>query len=56
MNAIVKILMNRDGLSFPEATKQLLGAREEVYAGANPEEILLEQFGLEPDYIFDILD
>lgn len=31
-------------------------ARQEVSAGADPEEILEDYFGLEPDYIFDLID
>lgn len=34
---------------------ELDAAVTRVYQGDNPEEILLEEFGLEPDYIFDLI-
>lgn len=50
-----RILVQRDGLS-PEAAYDLVDeARQRVREGENPEEILFEDFGLEPDYIFDLL-
>lgn len=55
MNRIVKILMNRDGASLSEAREQLKEARLRVENGEDPEEILLEEFGLEPDYLFDLI-
>lgn len=55
MNAIVKILIERDGYEFSEALLALQDARREISNGANPEEILLDNFGLEPDYIFDLI-
>lgn len=55
MNAIVKILIERDGYEFSEALLALQDARREISNGANPEEILLGNFGLEPDYIFDLI-
>lgn len=54
-NEIVSILMRRDDLSLEEAYEQLNEARERLAAGDDPEEILAEEFGLEPDYIFDLL-
>jgi len=55
-NNIVKVLMNRDGLSKEDAFEALKWAKERMFEGEDPEEILLEEFGLEPDYIFDLLD
>ncbi len=54
-NEIIAVLMNRDKLSLEEANEQLNYTRELVEDGANPEEVLAQEFGLEPDYIFDIL-
>lgn len=54
-NAIVNILMRRDGLSLEEAYEHLVEARERLADGDDPEEILYEEFGLEPDYLFDLL-
>ena len=54
MTELVRVLMNRDGISRKEAQ----GIREEmmqrVWDGEDPEEVLYEE-GLEPDYVFDIL-
>jgi hypothetical protein len=55
MNAIVKVLMERDGYTLEEATREVEYAREKVLEGENPEEILEYDFGLEPDYIFDLI-
>lgn len=49
-------LMRRDGLSADEAQELIDEARDEVRGGADPEEILYNDFGLEPDYIFDLLE
>lgn len=54
-NEIVNVLMRRDGLSLEEAYKQLNDARERLADDDDPEEILYEEFGLEPDYLFDLL-
>jgi hypothetical protein len=51
-----QVLMRRDGLSEEEAEELIQEAREEVLeGGADPEEVLACNFGLEPDYIFDLL-
>lgn len=57
MNKVVKILMDRDGLTQKEAEKLVSETREEILA-ADPwdmEEIIFYNLGLEPDYIIDIL-
>lgn len=56
LQSIKEILVERDGLSESEAVEQIEGAKERVLEGEDPEEILLEEFGLEPDYLFDLLD
>ena len=55
---IVDLLMRRDGLSRDEVLSNL----EDSYSALNAssdghciEEMLREDFGLEPDYFFDIL-
>ena len=54
--AIVEPLIKRDGLSRTEAEAELLRVREEMDITVDdPEEILAYEFGLEPDYIFDLL-
>lgn len=56
-NRIVQILMDRDGLTENQAKIRLEEVREMIET-ADPcdiEDILAFEFGLEMDYIFDIL-
>ncbi len=53
--SIMQVLMERDGHSYESAREIYLDARRRVENGEDPEEILLDEFGLEPDYIFDLL-
>ena len=55
MNQIVKILISRDDLSLEDAEEILTDLRERALQGEDPEELLYE-IGLEPDYVFDLLD
>jgi len=55
MQSLKQVLMNRDGVTEAEAEEFINEARERIYSGDDPEEILLEDFGLEPDYVFDLL-
>jgi hypothetical protein len=50
-----KILIERDGLSEQEADALISQAKLRVLEGESAEEILEYDFGVEPDYIFDIL-
>lgn len=50
-----QVLMRRDELSAAEADELIAEARERCLEGEDPEEVLAEEFGLEPDYIFDLL-
>jgi len=54
MESLKQVLMRRDGLTASEADDQIADMRAEVLEGADPEE-LLNDIGLEPDYIFDII-
>lgn len=54
--SVKKVLMERDGLSGEEADETIEEMREMVLAGDDPEEVLRDMVGLEPDYMFDILD
>lgn len=56
MKSLKQTIMERDGLSDKEATEMIADARRRVYAGEDPEEILLDEFSLESDYIFDLID
>ena len=53
---VARILVQRDDMTPDEAMELLEEARERVRDGENPEEILYEDFGLEPDYIWDLID
>ena len=58
---IINILMERDGLSKMEAAEQYEQTRQEfsdALEGKNcrdPEDVLAEDLGLEPDYIFEFI-
>lgn len=52
---LLTTLMQRDHLSREDALQQIADARARVAAGADPEDVLVDEFGLEPDYIFDLL-
>lgn len=58
MNPVVKILMERNGMTEQEATNLVKETKEELmnsrcYDGAD---IIMENLSLEPDYIMDILE
>ena len=62
MNRVVEILMKRDGLSQAEATQLVADTREELLVcatdgatGMDADEIIMNNLGLESDYLFDIL-
>jgi len=60
LRKVVNIIMERDGISFDDAKADVLECRramlEALDSGEDdPEEILAELLGLEPDYIFDLL-
>lgn len=57
MANVVKILMERDGMSRSEA-KELVNETREMLLSSDPweaDEIMADQLGLETDYIMDIL-
>lgn len=57
MENIIKILVERDGISIDEATELILETRNMILK-ADPyyaDQIIMDNLGLEPDYIFDIL-
>ena len=55
MSELKKVLMQRDGMSLLEADNAIDDAKQRVFEGEDPEDVLAEEFGLEPDYIFDLL-
>ena len=57
MEKIIKILMDRDGLDYEEA-KSIVEETQEMILNADAmeaDQIMAEQLGLEPDYLFDLL-
>jgi len=52
---LLTTLMRRDGLSKSEALELIDELRVDVLAGIDPEEVLYS-VGLEPDYVFDLLE
>ena len=59
MNRVVEILMKRDGISEDEARALVRETRDELIMLDNPfeaDEIIENYLGLEPDYLFDILN
>ena len=55
MSELRTVLMKRDKLTHEEADEIIREARMQVSEGEDPEEILADEFGLEPDYIFDLI-
>lgn len=61
MKSLVSVLMDRDGLTKEEAKEQIAEARELLvqYIEAGDfmaaEEICMDEFGLEPDYLMELM-
>jgi hypothetical protein len=61
MNEIIKILMERDGMTENEAKEAYEDTKEELMDAIegtsclSPEEVLLGELGLEMDYIFNFI-
>ena len=60
MKSIKEILMERDGMSAKEADSLIQDAREDLNDrlanGETPFDICEEWFGLEPDYIDELME
>jgi polyhydroxyalkanoate synthesis regulator phasin len=54
MSELVEVLMKRDELTKEEAEACVEEMRADVESGSDPEELLYD-YGLEPDYVFDLL-
>ena len=50
-----RVLMRRDEMSAEDVDEWIKAARQAVEDGEDPEDILQDEFGLEPDYVFDLL-
>lgn len=56
MNKVIEILINRDGLTESEAKELIYETKEMIITEPeDADQIISEQLGLEPDYLFDIL-
>ncbi len=53
--SLYQVLMERDGLDKAEAFELISDARVRVLRGEDPEEILFNEFGLEPDYVWELI-
>lgn len=53
-DSLKAVLVKRDGMSETEAQEEIADMRERIYSGDDPAEVLLD-YGLEEDYIFDII-
>ena len=58
MEKVIRILMERDGMTREEAIELIEDTKSEILDSTNvleADEIIECNLGLEPDYIFDIL-
>lgn len=53
MNELVRVLMQREDMCQNDVIDWITNSYE---VGTDPEEFLLEELGLEPDYMFDLMD
>lgn len=61
MRSIKEIIMSRDGMSEIEVDELIEDAKEDLQDriagnGDDPYEICADWFGLEPDYVFELMD
>lgn len=56
-NRVVEILMNRDGMTREEAEERVQEVRAMIICSSvlEAEDILIDELGLEMDYIFDLI-
>lgn len=50
-----QVLMKRDGYSEEDALLEIEHIKNRIFDGEDPEEILHNDYCLEPDYIMDLL-
>jgi len=56
MNPVLQILVMRDNLSIAEAREAMADCAAMILADPDDaDKIILEELGLEPDYLFDII-
>jgi len=56
MKNLKDVIMLNQGMSEREALDAIMEARELVFEGLDPDEVLMDEFGVEPDYVFDLLE
>jgi len=60
MKSLKEVLMARDGMTSKEADEAIDNAKNAFYdlleTGGDPEDFLMNEFGLEDDYIMDLID
>lgn len=55
MTELKKVLMNRDGLTSEEADNVIQEMQNQIFDDGDDPETVLEDIGLEPDYLEDLL-
>ena len=50
-----KVLMQRDNMSGLQADQEIKELKSRVFNGENTEQILFDEYRLEPDYIWDLI-
>ena len=55
MNSLVRALMQKESITKEETIDSIKETFPMMDDGADPEDILLNEFGLEPDYVDDYL-
>lgn len=53
METIREIIATRDGSTHGEIDDLFTAATDDIADGVDPEDVLSDTFGLEPDYLFD---
>lgn len=56
LKPLKETVMTRDECTEEEFEMMLEGALQDYNAGDDPEEVVADWFGLEPDYVFDFLE
>lgn len=55
MTELESTLIRRDDMTAEEAFDTIAELRRRVRIGENPEELLHDELGLEPDYLFELI-
>lgn len=53
---IKEVLIRRDGMDPQDADELIWDAKRAVAQGEDPEEVLADYFGLEPDWVFELIE